>query len=1053
MNINRERMSTPLTAVLSAFLIISALFLHSPSIGQTADAARQVTGTVVDGSSDPVSGATVSARGGRQTAITDANGKFSINVKPNTFLSASMMGFTTAEVNVGNRTDVTITMKSDAIDIEDVVVSVGYGKQKMTDVTGSIATVKMSDLAKAPVPSFDEALAGRIAGVQVSSFDGQPGSEMEIVIRGANSLTQSNAPLYIVDGFPMESFSSSAINMESIESITILKDASSTAIYGSRGANGVVIIETKQGKVGATTIDYKGSYGLQTAVKTMDMMSPYEYVSYATQRNEKYALRYLTDLDRTLDYYKGVKSNDMPGRLLQTAPMIDQNLSISGGTKATRYVLSGGYINQKGVVVNSGYERYQFRARFNQQISKKLSLSTNFSYASAIRTGQESIKDPQPNGGYIARAWAFAPVLFQDMSEYDQYSEDEFGNNHAIDPIESSRNEVSKKVGNTLIGNIQLDYKITPYLTLMLQGGYDRRSNTADAFYNTRTYKGFPNVQNADTGVNGSRSESTTSTWTNENTLTYNKTFAQKHSLNALAGMSIETKDSYSFGYTSVLIPEEKIGIAGLPLGQIKNPTSNPSANALLSFFGRVNYTYDSRYVLTASFRADGSSKFSPKNRWGYFPSGAIAWNMHKENFLKDVKLISNSKLRASFGATGNNRVGDFVRFAQVTRTNYLSLNNTTPESAAMINSISNPDLKWETTEQIDLGYDLGMFGSRIQLTVDLYRKTTKNMLLNADIPSTTGIRKSYKNIGSIRNDGLEITLSTVNIRTKDFTWNSDFNISFNRDKVLKLADGQENMLSSVTWWSYFNNTPLYYSYVGGPVASFYGVEWAGNYQYSDFNETAPGAYMLKPGIPDNGNNRSTIQPGDIKYVDQNGDGTVDDNDRVVIGRCTPIHTGGFNNNFIYKNLSLNVFIQWNYGNDIMNVNRIEYEGDFRTNRAINQFASYVDHWTPENQSSRNFRIGGAGPAGVYSSRTLEDGSFLRLKTLQLSYSLPKQWINKVRINTMSVYFAAQNLFTWTNYSGIDPEVSTRPSVLTPGYDYAAYTRNRTFTIGVKASF
>ena len=476
------------------------------------------------------------------------------------------------------------------------------------------------------------------------------------------------------------------------------------------------------------------------------------------------------------------------------------------------------------------------------------------------------------------------------------------------------------------------------------------------------------------------------------------------------------------------------------------------SENALMSWLGRVNYSYRSRYMFTASFRADGSSKFTPGNRWGIFPSGAFAWRLGQEKFMRKLKFVDDAKLRVSYGVTGNNRIGDFATYPSLTQSDYYSFGNGTPSEAVVPNNLGNKDLTWESTEQIDLGLDLSLFGNRVNLTADLYRKTTRDLLLNANLPFTSGYSSVYKNVGKVRNDGLELSLSTVNVKTRDFEWTSDFNISFNRNRVMALAEGQESLLSTVAFTTDFNSTPLYIARVGGPMAAFYGIAWDGVYGYDDFEVDATGAYVLKKSVPTNGNARETIQPGDIKYADQNGDGVVNDQDMVIIGRATPIHTGGFNNNFTYKGLSLNIFFQWSYGNDIMNANRIIFEGNYN-GKNINQFRSYVDHWTPENPTSRNFRPGGQGPRGVYSSRTIEDGSFLRLKTVQLSYTLPEKWVRRIHLHNVQIFVSGQNLWTWTRYSGLDPEVSTRNSALTPGYDYSAYARNRTYMAGLKIAF
>ena len=401
---------------------------------------------------------------------------------------------------------------------------------------------------------------------------------------------------------------------------------------------------------------------------------------------------------------------------------------------------------------------------------------------------------------------------------------------------------------------------------------------------------------------------------------------------------------------------------------------------------------------------------------------------------------------------TGNNRVGDYSIYPSLTLSDYYSFNNGQPADAIITNSLGNNDLSWESTDQIDLGLDLRLFKNRFNLTVDWYQKITRDLLLNANIPYSSGYKTVYKNIGKIRNRGLEITLNTVNVKTKNFEWDSDFNISFNRSRVLALAEGEENYLSKINFTGDYSTKYLYLAKVGEPVAQFYGIQWDGVYGYEDFDRNSMGDYVLKKSVPTNGSARDAIQPGDIKYVDQNGDGVVNDQDNVVIGRCEPIHMGGFNNNFTYKNLSLNVFFQWSYGYDVMNANRIVFEGNY-SNASINQFKSYVDRWTPENTDSKNFRVGGRGPSGIYSSRTIEDGSYLRLKTLQLSYTLPKKFTRKLKLQTVQVYVSGQNLWTWTNYSGLDPEVSVRHTVLTPGFDYSAYARNRIYTAGVKIVF
>ena len=471
-----------------------------------------------------------------------------------------------------------------------------------------------------------------------------------------------------------------------------------------------------------------------------------------------------------------------------------------------------------------------------------------------------------------------------------------------------------------------------------------------------------------------------------------------------------------------------------------------------MSWLARVNYSLKSRYLFTASVRADGSSKFPVNNRWGIFPSAAFAWRMKEEKFLRNVDAVSDLKFRLSWGITGNNRVGDYAYFTAIEYADYFAHGNQTPSSATGVTQYNNNGLSWEKTEQIDIGLDYGMFDNRVMLTADVYRKTTRDLLLNAYVPYSTGVGSALLNVGSVRNEGVEITLETLNIQGRDFKWSSSFNISFNRNEVLELANNQTAFTTSLKWTGDFSSTPLYITRVGGPISSFYGLVWDGVYQLEDFNVNPDGSYSLKTTVPDNGNARDIIKPGDIKYVDQNGDGTINNDDMTMIGRAYPIHTGGFGNDFTYKGFTLSVFLQWSYGNDIMNANRIALEGNY-AGRAVNQLASYADRWSLDNQTSTNYRVGGYGPRGYYSTRTLEDGSYLRIKNVMLSYDLPKKALKKMHMSKAQIFASCQNLYTFTNYSGLDPEVSTLHSALTPGFDYSAYPRARVYQVGLKLGF
>lgn len=1034
------------------FLTLIAVALSSEVFAQKGI----ITGQVIDMSGNPLVGVTVMVENSAVGTSTNRNGEFSIVAKPSDNLTFSYLGYADYTCPVGKQSRIVVTMKDDAQMIEDIVVEVGYGRQSIKDVTGAVTNVKLHDMLKAPTLTFDQSLQGRVAGVQVSSADGQPGSEMDIVIRGANSLTQSNSPLYVVDGFPIEDFSAAAINPVDIESMVILKDASATAIYGSRAANGVIVIETKKGIEGKPSITYGSTMGFQQVTKHMEMMDAYDFVAYQLERSASAEDTYLNNMGRTLEDYRNIEAIDMQDRIFRNGIIQMHNLSLSGGTRDTKYSISGSYADQEGVIIASGYEKLQGRFAFTQQINDKLRLNLNVNYTQTTTSGQTASSQQVDNNAYASylmyRCWAFRPVWLNGQFDEDELFDDEYDGvmSATMSPVVSAKNEHKVSGVSTFMANGALYWDLAKGLRLTVRGGYTNKETKAEEFNNSSTFKGYPTVNN-NKGVNGSWNFIGREDWMNENTLTWKKKINRYHSIDVLGGVTMQGTNTTRYGFTSINLPYENLGMSGLDDGTPYSTTALLSSNRLLSFLGRVNYNYRQKYLLTVSFRADGSSKFHPENRWGYFPSAALAWRISKEPWMKKFKNINDAKLSFSYGQTGNNRVGDFVAYQSLALSDWYSFNNSTPSWVVAPNAIGNKDLTWETTTQIDLGYEMSMFNNKLNFRVDLYRKITDDLLLNAKIPYASGYSTAYKNVGKISNEGLEFSFNTINVRTRNFMWTSDFNIAFNRSRVLGLADDQEHLLSSVSFTGDFNATNLYIASLGGPVASFYGMVWDGVYGYDDFNVMG-GKYVLKDEVAGNGDPREQIQPGHIKYVDQNGDGTVNDQDMVVIGRCLPIHAGGFNNNFIYKGFTLNVFFQWNYGNQIMNANRIMFEGNY-ANKNINQFKSYNDHWTPQNTESKNFAPGGQGPRGIYSTRTLEDGSFLRLKTVQLSYDLPRRVVARMGIDSFRIFISGQNLHTWSNYSGLDPEVSTKHSALTPGFDYSAYARNKVYTAGINLTF
>ena len=1047
-------------------MLLAILF----SFGLQAQTGGQVTGKVIDAMGE-LPGVSVVIKGTSNGTITDLNGQFTLpNVKSSDVLVFSFIGYKTQEITVGNQKSLSVKMEEDTQTLDEVVV-VGYQEVRKGDLTGSVAKANMKDLLSAPVASFDQALGGRIAGVNVSSGEGMPGSTMNITIRGNNSLTQDNTPLYIIDGFPVEDpAQAAALNPNDIESTNILKDASATAIYGSRGANGVVVITTKQGKIGKPQISYDGSFGVSQVTKTLDMMSGYEFVKLQNEiEPTRTAERYFMDYNGkqwTLDDYRNVPEADWQDAIFRTAWSHNHNVRLTGGTEGVRYNASLSYYNQDGILLETGYERLQ--ARMNTTVKhEKLTMNLNANFSRSIQNGSSpSSSSYSGMNNLFYSVWGYRPVAYPNGTLEDLRNElidpgtADDANDYRFNPILDLENAYRKNYTNNLQLNGYVQYEFLPGLKLKVTGGwtYDNRHN--DIFNNSKTRYGGPR---STMGVNAEVRRSERLTWLNENLLTYQKNWKNRHSLSAMLGTTLQNSDYEFYAYSTRDIPNESLGMAGMSQGTINTTDSSKSSWAMFSYFGNANYNYKSKYYATFSFRADGSSKFSKKNRYGYFPSASLAWSFTEESFMEQYKKwLSSGKLRLSWGLTGNNRIGEYDRYAllDMIRSHRETANipNTVYPFDNVIESVGvapislpNEDLKWETTEQWNLGLDLGFFNERIGFTMDIYRKTTRDLLLNATLPYTSGYVTAMKNIGKVRNQGIELTLNTVNIDKKDFKWSTNFNIAFNKNEVLELTEGQTALLSTAQFDQNYNSQPNYIAKVGYPMGMMYGYIYEGTYKYDDFDKSG-NTYTLKGDVPHYSSEANT-QPGMPKYKDLNGDGIINGDDRTMIGRGTPIHTGGFTNNFEYKGFDLNIFFQWSYGNDVINANRLFFESGFQKKRELNQFASYANRWTPENPNSDIPAATNSASNLVISSRIVEDASFLRLKSVTLGYNIPQTFLSKYKISNARVYVAAQNLWTWTGYSGYDPEVSIRDSALTPGLDYSSYPRALNISFGINLGF
>ncbi len=1078
------------------------LLLFGSGITQAVAQTKEVKGTVTDAKGIPLENVTVKLKGSTIATTTLKTGTFVLKVpaainKP--VLVVTSVGYVTREVSAAGSSAIDITLEL-TDKLMDEVVIIGYGEVKKKDATGSVSKVNITDLQKAPVKSIDEALAGRIAGVRVVSGDGTPDGASEIIVRGVGSITQSSAPLYVIDGFPQESANFNALNPADIESIEVLKDASATAIYGARGSNGVIMITTKRGKSAKPQLSYTGSFGIQSPLKFMELMSPYEFVRLQNDMNPAFANYVYFTNGKTQEDYRNTEGIDWQDLLFEDNPGFHlHNLSLSAKINKTAYSISGSYGEQQGLVLKSGFKRYQTRFSLDQEVTDKLKIGINANYANFKGYGQIPASQSTPPGqvvnnanwNFMTNLWSFRPVLGSRSGDLSFVYEDLIDNNvdeggvpgsGRVNPYIQTINEVNDRFNTTINANAYLQYKIGRFFTLRSTAGINLLTDESFRFNNSKTNGGSPLTSYGITyGVNGSTNRGKSKSFLNENTLSFRKEFSRKHLIDAVIGATFQKNSNESYGFSASNLPNESLGVKGLGQGTPFQVSSLSSLSNMQSYLGRVNYTFNKNYLFTASVRADGSSKFHPDNRWGYFPSGAFAWKFGSEKFMENANFISDAKIRFSYGATGNNRVSDFAYLSLLSANtsnfsgSYYSWNDQIIYNI-VVSTMSNKNLKWEKGVQSDVGLDFALFNKRINVEVDYYNRVTKDLLLNASMPWATGFASAFTNIGKVKNDGLEFTLRTTNVREGNFTWTSDFNISFNRNKLVSLNNGEDALLTTRAFDASLGSNVNYIAKVGQPVAQFYGLIADGMYQFEDFykipNGTTGFVYLLKPNIPwygtqstlnsVNTNPQFPVQPGDPKFKDLNGDGIIDQNDNTTIGNPYPKHYGGLNNNFSYKNFDLSVFLQWSYGNEILNANRLKFEGG--TNGAVqpaalgltggginfNMFATYANRWTPENPSNLYPRANAhAGGTRQYSTRIVEDGSYLRVKTVQLAYNLPVKIIKKAKLTSARFYIAGQNLLTFTKYTGPDPEVSTfSGSNLTPGFDYSPYPRTRVITIG-----
>lgn len=1030
---------------------------------------KEISGSVKDNKGLPLPGVSVVIKGTTSGTITNVDGKFTILVPSDArTIAFSFIGMKSQEILIGSKSVFSVEMQEETFGLDEIV-AVGYGTMKKSDLTGSVSSVKGDDLIRLPSQRVDQALQGRAAGVSVQNTDGEPGGNVTIRIRGGNSVTGGNNALVVIDG--MQGGNISTLNPNDIESVEVLKDASATAIYGARGANGVILITTKKGNVGKPVVTYGYSYGSQTLGNKLDLMNGADYArrsnDWAATQNGTVNSPINPVLPFTADQIANLATSggtDWQNEIYRKGIIQNHQVTIGGGNDNVRYFISGGYMDQKGIVINTAYKRYTLRSNVDLKLTNWLTAGVNLN----VMKDKGNVP-PTGEGTYfgdilgqvintVARFDPATPV-YDALGNYNFKANRGGPNNTKVyaDPdvwnpvataleAKAEKNNVNKEV------NTYLEFKLLEGLTLKITGSASIYSMDNTRYFGSKTQPGF--------GTNGAGilEFEKAEYYQNSNILTYNKTFNKKHHL-TVTGVAEQqvSKDKYSDieaqGFFSDNTGINDLGGAAL----ITNRYNTSSKTVINSFLGRANYAYENKYLLTVSYRADGSSVFGANHKWGYFPSASLAWKASEEEFIKNLDLFSDLKFRGSWGKTGNQGIQPYQTLASVgSGYNYPYLGDGTTSIGYTLLNAANPNLKWETTDQKDLGLDLGFFKQRLTATVDVYKKTTTDLLLNSQLPNYTGFASILSNVGSIENKGLEITLGGTPVSTSDFKWNSTANISFNRSKVIALASTTPLRIITNTgggYQIYASGWALKQLVVGQPVEQMYGYVNLGTWS------EAERADALKFGQ----------LPGDAKWKDVNGDGKIDIKDgNQVIGDASPKYIFGWNNSFTYKNFDLSFLIQGSYGNDIFNAVRIKTE-----NPTNGTSSNLNNRWTITNQNTnvpaftpsqiRNTQLSGHPTtvkmgADQRSSRWVEDGSYARLKNITLSYNLPASVLNVIHLAKVSVYLTGANLITLTKYTGYDPEVSSfnrgsRVRAGGLGIDLSNYPTAKTLICGINVTF
>jgi TonB-linked SusC/RagA family outer membrane protein len=1077
--------------------IVAAFVCCNISMAQTNGVVK---GKVVnEGNDKPMKSASVTLVGAKKATATDENGNFTIKLpdeKKQYKLSVVYQCYTTKEVSVKAGDNITILLKEDVKDEGEVVIQTGYGGGiKKKELAASVSTVGAKDLKDIPINSVAEALNGRLAGVTATTAEGSPDADVKVRVRGGGSITGDNSPLYVIDGVMVESGLSNVV-LQDIQDITVLKDAAATAIYGARGANGVIVITTKSGKSGKLRVTYNTFYGIKTLAKTLDVLSPNDFVLYQYERSRasgtdmaNFASKYVSTWDSVVNFakYKNIQPINWQDEAVgKKGYTMQQNIGFSGGNKLVNYNFGYTYQDDKAIVLNSLFKKHQLNLKTEFKVTSKLKLGLAARYSNQNVYGAGTSDASGASYNRLRQSIKFTPYLSdgETIDDTDPIDPSDPGNGlFLINPVKLANQEYKRKITNTFNITASLTYNINKHLTFKSTFGIDNSDLETRSFFDS-----LSSVSRRDNSKKPivSFDSLTKKSWINSNTITYSlKNYKRKHDLEVLLGQEMRELKTQVMGHQYYNISNGSNRDSLFKVHQTLQPEtvgylpSTASGDYLpgrytetaMSFFTRIGYTYNKKYIFNFVLRADGSSKFIDENKWGFFPSGSFAWRVSNEKFFEKVKFFSDVKFRVGYGSNGNSRIGDYKYASLLANTPYVYGLNGNPITAWTPTGLANQQIKWESMVNRNIGLDVTFLNKKLELSIDYYHNTSKDLLLAAQVAQTFGYTSQIQNIGKTKNSGFEFQLNANVLQNKNgLNWTANLNLSFNNSEIVELNNGLQSYFTEPAFRAIANQNPDYIVQVGQPIGTMWGFVTDGFYKIDDFDyNTATQVYTLKPNVVNNLALGESIQPGSIKFKDLDGNGTVTntDADKKIIGNANAKFTGGLNQQFNYKNFDLSLFLNFSYGNDIFNANKLDFTSAYTANanmlatmgnrwKTVNEqgmVITDIDEMTRINKNASIWRPLRGASSYFPHSWAIEDGSFIRINNLTIGYSLPIKTLAKLRISRFRIYVTGNNLAVFSKYTGYDPEVSVRKSQLQSGLDYSAYPKSRSFIVGLNVNF